>query len=154
LLGVPVIYFGVLFGIGRVFASLILAYSGTLKKRFIDLTAYYRFTLILYGFLFLLLGLSANIWLVLTVFIISNGFQWGLGQIEQGFLVSIIRDSKFKATLLSTKNQIGLIFQGLTAFGLGSIFVLYSYQTGFLILSICYFLVLVPLYLYIYKKTR
>jgi MFS family permease len=154
LLGVPIIYFGILFGLGRAIASLILAYSGVLKKYFSTLTSFYRFQLILNTLLFLALGLTENVWLVLGIFIISNGFQWGLGQIEQGFLLSIIKDSNFKATLLSTKAQIGLVFQGLTGFGLGSLFALYSYQTGFLLLSICFLITLTPLYFYIRRRSQ
>lgn len=99
-LNLPVIWFGVLFGIGRAGASLLLAYSGHLQKYF-SIFSFYRFEIILYGILFLTLGFVTTPWVVALVFIVSNAFNWGLSRIDEGYQMNIIRTSKFKATLLS-----------------------------------------------------
>ena len=55
-LEIPVIWYGVFFGIGRAFASLMLAYSGKIKK-YITLPSFYGFQLIIYTLLILVLGI-------------------------------------------------------------------------------------------------
>lgn len=152
-LEIPVIWYGVFFGIGRVFASLMLAYSGTIKKH-LTIPAFYGFQLILYTFTILVLGMISDWWVVVTVFIIINAFHWGLSKIDEGYQLDIIRSSKFKATLLSTGSQIDQAVSVITSFGLGFIIERISYQYGFLSSGIIFFAILCPLYLYIIRKYR
>lgn len=150
-LGIPVIWFGVYYGIGRVFVSLILAYSGSIRKYF-NLVSFYRFELILYTAIFCLLGSIAIPWVVVFLFIVSNAFNWGLSKIGEGFLLDVIKNSKFKATLLSTGSQIDQAVSAFSAFGLGFLIERFSYQSGFLIMGIILFVILFPIYLYISRK--
>jgi len=153
LLEIPVIWFGVFFGIGRAFASLILAYSGKIKKYFTFLS-FYKFQLVLYTFLILVLGIISNWWIVVIIFIIINAFQWGLSRIDEGYQFDIIKSSKFKATLLSTGSQIDQIISAISSFGIGFIIQHTSYQYGFLYLGVIFVIVLFPLYLYILHKYK
>ena len=149
-LEIPVIWYGVFFGIGRAFASLMLAYSGRIKK-YITLPSFYGFQLIIYTLLILVLGIISSWWVVVTVFIVINAFQWGLSKIDEGYQLDIIKSSKFKATLLSTGSQIDRAVSAVSSFGVGFIIERVSYQYGFLYSGIIFLVILFPLYLYIVR---
>jgi hypothetical protein len=146
----PVIYFGILFGIGRLLASLMLAYSGKIKGLF-TLLSLYRFKLFLYASILLILAISSNVWVVISVFIILNAFKWGLSQVTRGFMLEIISKSKFKATLLSVSSQVTLLFSSILSFGLGIIIEQFSFKFGFLWLGITFLVITIPFYLYIHR---
>jgi MFS family permease len=152
-LEVPVIWFGVLHGLGRIIASLILAYGGEIKKYF-TLVTFQRFQLLAYTLLILVLGLSQNIWLIVGTFLLINGLQWGLSEIEKGFHLEIIKSSKFKATLLSVSAQIGQGISAVFVFAAGVMIEKFSYQYGFLSIAIILFMLLLPIYLYIARKDK
>ncbi|MDD2766607.1 MAG: MFS transporter [Candidatus Moranbacteria bacterium] len=150
-LEIPVIWFGVFFGIGRAFASLMLAYSGKIKKYF-TLPSFYGFQLVIYTLLILVLGMISSWWVVVTAFIIINAFHWGLSKIDEGYRLDIIKSSKFKATLLSTGSQIDQAVSVVSSFGVGFIIERVSYQYGFLYSGIIFLVILFPLYLYIARR--
>lgn len=152
-LEIPVIWFGVFFGIGRVFASLMLAYSGKIAKHF-TLPSFYGFQLVIYTLLILVLGIISSSWVVVTAFIAINAFQWGLSKIDEGYQLDIIKSSKFKATLLSTGSQIDQAVLAVSSFGVGFIIERVSYQYGFLYLGIIFLAILFPLYLYIVRRYK
>lgn len=152
-LEIPVIWYGVFFGIGRAFASLMLAYSGKIKK-FITLPSFYRFQLIIYVPLIFILGLVSAWWIIVLVFIAINAFQWGLSKIDEGYQLDIIKSSKFKATLLSAGAQIDQAVAAILSFGVGFLIERLSYQYGFLYLGIIFFAILLPLYLYIARRYK
>lgn len=151
LLEVPVIWFGVFFGIGRALASLMLAYSGKLHTAFRDIYNFQAFLLIIFAFQLLLLGITASPWVVVTLFLTINAFQWGLSQVGTSFLVEIIKDSRFKATLLSMPGQIDMAVTAVASFGLGFAIQHLSYRLGFLCIAILFVAVLLPFYLYLYQ---
>ena len=153
LLGIPVIWFGVLFGAGRGIASLLLAYSGQIKEHFSTIAAFYRFQIILYGVLMLLLVLSTNVWVITGIFIVSNGFQWGLSQVSRGFTMEIIKDSKFKATLLSVQAQLSNIIQAVAVFATGAAIATSSYPIAFLGVTLLFLATAIPLYWYIVRRS-
>lgn len=152
-LEIPVIWYGVFFGIGRAFASLMLAYSGKIKK-YITLPSFYGFQLIIYTLLILVLGIISSWWVVVTAFIVINAFQWGLSKIDEGYQLDIIKSSKFKATLLSTGSQIDQAVSAVSSFGVGFIIERVSYQYGFLYSGIIFLVILFPLYLYISRRYK
>lgn len=153
-LGIPVIYFGLLFGAGRVLASVMLAYSGRIKKLF-TLTSYYVFQLLLYSGIIFTFVVTDNLWVVAVGFVLINAFMWGTSQVHKGFMLEIISESKFKATLLSLQPQVTAILWGVLGFGLGYLIEKFSYEFGFLYLGIAFVGITVPFYWYIkrsYKK--
>lgn len=151
-LGIPVIWFGVLHGLGRVFASILLAYSGRIKVLFGDVQRFYKFQIIVYTSLFLILGIVSTWWVIAGVFIVINAFQWGLSKLDEGYLLEIIKTSKFKATLLSAKAQIGELFTAIFGFGLGLAIQYSSYEYAYVLLSVLLLGTLIPLYLYIARN--
>ncbi len=154
LLEIPVIWFGVLFGIGRALASLLLVYSGKIRFLVKERNTFYRYKLTLFTGLLLLLGLVSNVWVVAGVFILINAFQWGLSQVGSGYLLDIIRDSKFKATLLSTQAQINELAGAATSLGLGFLIAHFSYRLGFLVVGLIFFAVLFPFYFFIIRNEK
>ncbi len=152
-LEVPIIWFGVLFGIGRALASLMIFYTGKIKSLF-TIYGFMKFQIILFVGLFGLLGLTDNVNLIISILILTNAFQWGLSEVSNSFLVEIIRDSKFKATLLSVRSQIYAMVAALSGLGLGYLIDATSYRLGYLGLAITFIILLVPLYLYIRHRRR
>jgi MFS family permease len=155
-LEIPVIWFGVLFGAGRAMASLMLAYSGRIKKYF-TLVSFYQSQVILFGLFFLLLGYLTTWWAIAVVFIIMNAFKWGLNRIDEGYQLDLIRSSKFKATLLSVATQIDQAIGAVVGFGLGFLIEKMSYRTGFLVVAIVFLIIQIPLCISIsfkYKNRR
>ena len=151
-LGIPVIWYGVFLGIGRALASLMLAYSGKIKERF-TIYSFYKLQIILYAALIFILGIISLWWVIVPVFIIINAFHWGLSWVDEGYLVDIIRTSKFKATLLSVNAQFNAIVAGISGFGIGFIIERLSYQHGFLYLGFGLLGMLTLLYFYL-ARTR
>lgn len=147
-LEIPVVWFGVLFGIGRALASLLLAYSGAIKELIGDCHAFNRIQIAVYGALFLVLGITTTWWVVALVFIFINGLQFGLSQVQEGYLLEMIQKSKFKATLLSVNAQFGELTIAVCSLGLGFMIERSSYTFGFLLTAVLFAVVLIPLYLY------
>lgn len=152
-LAVPVIWYGVLFGIGRGLASLMLAYTGKIKEK-MTVYSFFKFKLILYAVLILALALAPETWMVVALFIIINAFQWGLSRTNNSFMVDIVRSSRFKATLLSIQAQVNRIAAGVASFGIGFAVEKLSYHFGFLFLGIAFLIILVPIYLFIEKQRK
>lgn len=152
-LKIPIIWYGVFFGTGRVFASLMLAYSGKIKKMF-TLPSFYFFQLVFYTMMILALGLISTWWVVVFIFLGINAFQWGLSKIDEGYQLDIIKSSKFKATLLSTASQIDQVAAAVSSFGIGFMIERMSYRYGFLYLAIIFLAILFPLYLYIARRYK
>lgn len=151
-LGVPVIWFGLFFAAGRILASLMLAYSGTIHRIVGNVYSYQRTQILVYGALLLLIGLVSNPWVVVAVFIIDNGLQYGMSQVDTGYLLDIIRNHKFKATLLSTSNQIENLFSMVVVVVMGSAIEVFGYRHSYVVLTAIFLLILIPLHLYINRN--
>jgi len=152
LLGIPVIWFGIFFGTGRALAALLLAYSGKIHRLIGDVYAFQRLQILIYGALLITLGLVSNPWIVVVVFVLDNGLRYGLGQVDTGYQLDIIRDHKFKATLLSTGNQIQNVFSMGIVAALGISVEQFGYQFSFLIFAIVFLALQIPLHLFIVRN--
>lgn len=150
-IGVPIVWFGVFFGLGRALASLMLAYTGKIKD-YTNIYSFNKFKIVLYAILIFALGSVTDPWIIVSIFIIINAFEWGLSKVNNSYLLDIIRTSKFKATLLSTEAQIQNIMAALIGFGLGYAIEQISYKYAFVILGATFLLVTIPLMFYILKK--
>jgi MFS family permease len=151
-LGLPVVLFGLFLGTGRLLASLMLAYSGRLHRIIGDVYSYQRLQIVIYGSLLILIACSSNPWVAVIVLLLDNGLQYGLGQIDTGYLLDIIRDSRFKATLLSTSNQIESLLSMVVVVSMGYAIEVFGYQHSFAVLAGLFFLVVAPLHLWIYRN--
>lgn len=148
LLEIPIIWFGVLFATGRILASGILVYSGKIKEWTGNIHVFNRCQLIVYGMLLLALGLVTAWWVIAGIFILINGLLWGTSRIQEGYLLEIIRTSKFKATLLSVRSQFDQMALSVSALFLGFVIEQTSYRFGFISFDVAFIAVMLPLYLY------
>jgi len=152
LLGIPVIWFGIYFGIGRVFAALLLAYSGKIHKLIGDVYSFQRIQIVLNGAMLLTLGLITNPWVVVVVFVVNNALSHGLSQVDTGYQLDVIRNHKFKATLLSAGNQIQNVFSMLAVGLMGIAIEHFGYQYSFLVFAIVFLVIQIPLHIYTYRN--
>ena len=152
-IGIPVIWLGVFFGIGRGLASIMLIYSGRISAA-LSTFSFYRIEVLAYSLFTLLLAFVATPWVVAAAFIAINAFHWGVHKVHHVHMMEIISDSRFKATLLSTEAQIGHIVSAGAAFGIGLTIEYFSYESGFLMAGLAFLAMLVPLYLVIAKRPR
>lgn len=148
---IPMIYYGIFLGVGSAIASLLAAYSGKIKDR-ISLNSFIAFQIIIFALLIFILGFTSLWWAVVLIFIIMFGLQHGLITINGGFMMDIIKNEKFKATLLSIPPQIQKITTAIISLGLGLIIEQTTYRFGFLITSIAFCIILILIYLYILRK--
>lgn len=144
-LGVPVIWFGILVGIGRGLASLMLSFGQRFEKYF-TLTSFFRFQYVLQVLLIIGVGFFENTNVILGLFILISSFHWGLSKIDEGYQLQVIKTSKFKATLLSVGAQIESTMTAGIGFLLGWTIQKTSYASGFLYLGIFVGVVLTILY--------
>lgn len=153
-LGIAVIWFGVLFGIGRIFASLLLFYNGKIEKMFSDQRSFLFFNIALFLVPVFLLGLFPSPWVVAPLFILINAFQHGLSEMKRGQMLDVLGGSPFKATLLSVREQIASLFAGATGLLIGSVAQSFSYPVAFLCIALVTFLCILPPLLLILKTPR
>ncbi len=83
-----------------------------------------------------------------------NGFQWGLSKVDQSFMMDLLGQSKFKATLLSVRGQIWLVTGATLGFLLGTVIDWVGYREGFLWYAVAFLILLVPMYVYIHVRHR
>lgn len=152
LLGVPVIWFGVFFGIGRALAALFLAFSGKMQRIIGDIYTFQRIQIIVYGSLFLILGLVSDPWVVVAVFVFCNALRYGFSQVDIGYQLDIIRSNKFKATLLSAGNQVQNVVSMCAVAVIGIAIERFGYQYSFFIFAIAFLAIQIPLHLYISRN--
>lgn len=152
-LQVPIIYYGVFFGVGFALASFISAYSGKIKEK-ITLNSFLLFQIIIFAFLFFSLGLISSSSVVVSLFIFIIGLQHGLITINDNFIITVIKNEKFKATFLSISTQIQKITTAVLGLGLGAMINLTSYRFGFFAIGVLFCLILLPAYLYILKSKK
>ncbi len=153
-LGILVIWFGVLHGIGRVGASLLLAYSGKVREMVGDIHRFQIMQMGIYGFLFAVLALCTSWWLVALAFIVLNAFQWGVSKVEEGYLLDMVRGSNFKATLLSLKSLIGECATAAMGFTMGIVVQHFGFQIGYATLGIVTLCILGAVQVYIYSHRK
>lgn len=152
LLGISVVWFGIFFGTGRALASLLLAYSGKTRRLIGDVYSFQRVQIIVYGALLLVLGLISNPWVVVIAFVLDNALKYGLSQVDIGYQLDVIRNHKFKATLLSAGNQIQNVISMCAVATIGIAIERLGYQYSFLIFAIIFLGIQIPLHLYINRN--
>ncbi len=150
-LQIPIIYYGIFVGISFVLASVLTVFSGKIKAN-ITLKSLFMFQIVIFTFLFLLLGVISNVWIIISIFILIMGLQHGLRTVNGGFMMDKLKDEKFKATISSIGEQISKMTTAVIGFGLGMIINYFSYKIGFFSLGIAFCLILIPIYIYIFRS--
>lgn len=151
-LDIPVVWFGVLFGMGRALASILLAYSGKIKTLIGDHLSFYKLEILIFSILFISLGLFSTWWVIALIFMLINGLHWGLSRVSEGHTLEIIKTSKFKATLLSMKAQIRELVTAFAGFTLGFLIEYYSYQGAFFVIGLIFLFSTTAIYMFIARN--
>ena len=148
-LGYPIILIGFVMGISRLFWFFI-GHNAHLLEQKIGIKKLLKTEVILFPFFFFLVSYFSNPYFVGFIFSLSTGYFWGRNQMINGyFLNNFLNNKNYKATMLSVKNQIQLVFQVVIAFAIGFL-MRESYKLGFFVLSI--FLLGILLLLYPFMK--
>jgi len=150
---IPIIYYGIFFGISRSLTALLLAYNEKIKRK-LSLNRFLWWHIVIFVALIATLGLFNQPWLIATSFILISGFIFGFFEVRNGYLLEIIKSSKFKATLLSVGPLIETLIIATLGFSMGWLITQTSYQFSFIILSIALFLTLSGLFAYIIIDTK
>ena len=123
-------------------------------EKMISIKDLLKIEIFLFPLVFILVALFSNPYVVGLIFILFIGYYHGRRQIvESYYLRNLIKDKKYKATMLSVKKQFALFIQTITAFLIGYAMV-YSYKLGHLFLGITLFLILISSYIFISKKIK
>lgn len=150
-LGVPIIWFGVYFALGRILTVVLLFYSGKIKS-VTTIRTFYGVQVLVYGILLTLLVFSSHPWIVVGVFILIVGLQWGFLRVDENYPLERARESRFKATLMSTQAMTWHIVSAFAALGAGIAIEALGYQDGFLALLIGLLVLQLLFFLVLYTK--
>jgi MFS family permease len=150
-LGIPVFYLGALLAASRLVASLASRFSH-LANDYLDSNKYFIIELLIYFPLLLILGTVNNVWIIVTIFALAIGLLWGLaGNATGHYKLMYIKDSKFKATLLSLGGLLQFIFIAGTQLLLSLLVQDFGYKTGYLYYALISFVLLIFTYVLLLK---
>lgn len=150
-LHVPVIYYGLFIGIGRLIVSGLVLYTGKLK----EILSYHTYLGVRALAFFVCIGSLFFIvepWIVVVIMVIMNIMTFAFGPLGQSYKLDIIGNSKFKATLLSLSPQVDVLVLGIGAYLFGMSIDVVGFQMSYALLTGVLLIILAPIYLYILKK--
>ena len=152
-LGIPVIYYGVFWGLSRVLVSALLVFNHKIK----DMFTFHQFLLmkvVLAPALILGLGFFAAPWAIVFLFILTAAFNWSFTETKNHYLLDIIRSSHFKATLLSIEAEFTTLTIAVLSYIVGAFAAETSYAQTFQYIGIGFTIVVLVMYLVIVVRTR
>ncbi len=150
-LGYPIAWVGFVFGLSRLVWFFVGRYAYLIEEYF-TMRQLLIFELFFFPFYFFIVAYFDNPYLIASIIIIVIGYMWGRAQlIESHILNNHISDKNYKATTISIKNQIELLFQFIVPFTIGFI-MNYSYELGYIVLGIFLFVILTVSFFFINKK--
>lgn len=152
--GVDVTLFGVCFATGRLMASIMMLYSGKIKKLFKDIYSFEKFQVIFFTIALLFLALSNDKNIIIVTFIVINAMMWGVSQVRNHFYLELLESSNFKATLLSLRDQYTQLATAVISISLGYLINLYSYKYALIVLTLYFSIIASMLLLRAYNKRR
>lgn len=130
--GVNIVYLGALFASSKILSAFIMR---TQLHKLKDKLSFRKFATLVSAVLLLIiltLGLSNNVFVIASAFILSTGLLWGVAPIFTHYKLDLIGNSQNKAGLLSLGGLTdSIIFAG-TSFGIGLLVSLAGFQIGYL----------------------
>lgn len=152
-LGIPIIYYGVFWGLSRVLVSALLPFNHKIKEIF----SFHQFLLmkfIVATFLIFGLYVFPKPSVVVVLFILIAAFNWSFQQTNTHYLLEIIRESKFKATLLSVKAEVSTLTQAIMGFAIGFFATKTTYPHAFAYSALILVAIGLVMYSFIITKSR
>ncbi len=147
-LGVPIIYFGIFWAASRVLVSGFLLTNEKVK----DVLSFHHFLfikMIVAILLIVSLGIFSAPWVIVGTFILISAFNWSFKETQQHYILEIIGQSNFKATLLSLKALISTLVTGVIAYFVGLLAAKNNYSQAFMTLAVITGVLLIGIYIYI-----
>jgi len=120
LLGIPVVYYGIFWGMSRIIVSLVLLINHKVTER-VSFHQFLLFQYIGYILIVLALGLVGDPAVVVALFILTAAYNWCFKSARHHYLFEIMGKSSFKATLLSMMNLVRLIVMGVAFYLIGTL---------------------------------
>ncbi|MCK5624446.1 MFS transporter [Candidatus Pacearchaeota archaeon] len=148
-LGFPIIFIGSIMALSRVVWFIVGHNLKFLKKIKIQRLLFYE--IFFFSGLIILISQLTNPYLIGAMFAILIGYWHGRSSlIGEYYLNNFLINKRYKATMLSIKQQIGKLFESGIALLIGFVMAI-SFSSGFLILGICMFLILLAIYPFLKK---
>lgn len=152
IIGFSITALGFLWATSRLLISGLLLLNGWIYKTF----SYKQFIIIrtsIYSLCFLGIGLTSNMWIIASFFIIQNTFMWGMISASTQYSLNFIKTSKSKATLLSINQLVKKIFTTIFGLIMGFSILGYSYAFSYLIMGFVLVFILIISIFYL-KETK
>lgn len=145
-LGYPIIFIGAVMGISRLVWFVVGYYAHHIER--IQIETLMRIELFIFPISYVLIALFSNPYVVGIFFSIIIGYQFGRDQVYTAeFIRNLIRNQKYKATMLSITNLVKSIIQILISF-IFAFIMQKSYKLGFFLLGITLFVILFIAYVW------
>ncbi|MBT3985158.1 MFS transporter [archaeon] len=152
LLGFPIILIGSIMALSRVFWFVIGHNLKQIKK--INIKKLLFFEMVFFSGSFILISQLLNPYILGLIFAIQVGYFHARNSlIDEYYINNFLLNRRFKATMLSIKQQIGKLFQSVLAYLAGFIMVI-SYSYGYLVFGIIMLISLVSIYPFMVKYLK
>lgn len=149
-LGFPIIFIGSIMALSRVIWFIVGHNLKLLKK--IKLQTLLLYEVFFFSGLIIIISQLSNPYIIGLMIAISSGYYFGRYPIiQEYYLNNFLINKRYKATMLSIKQQILALFQSGAAFAIGFIMTI-SFRLGFLILGICMLVILLSIYPFLKRK--
>lgn len=143
-LGFPVIFIGSIMALSRVIWFIVGHNLKIFKK--IKLRKLLFYEIFLFSGLIIITSQLKNPYLIGLIIAILIGYSHGRSSLIEGYyLDNFLINKRYKATMLSIKEQIQKLFQSITVLVIGFVMAI-SFRLGFLIIGICMFVILLIIY--------
>ncbi|MEK6915418.1 MAG: MFS transporter [Nanoarchaeota archaeon] len=150
-LGYPIVFIGLVMGVSRFIWFGIGHYAHYIKEK-VGIKRLLQIEMFLFPFLYLLIVIFRNPFVVGAVSSMSIGYFWGRRAIINDYILNkCLKNKNYKATVLSFSHQVQNIIEVVVAF-LGGLLMNLSYQIGFAFLGLSLFVSLLILYPWIHKR--
>ncbi len=148
-IGLPVVFVGFVMGLSRVFWFMISQVAHKIEKIF-TIKQLLLIEIFIFSGGLILFSLFKNPYIAWFIIALLIGYRSGRSSIISNYLMNILPDPKYKATMLSVQQQMTSIIQVVLVFSIW--FVMnYSYQLWFLSLGILLFILLSISYFFVQK---
>ena len=148
-LGLPLIYAGVVMGLSRLVWFSLGNYAHIIFEK-ISMKKHLFFEIFIFSGFFIAIVMFSNFYVIATIMILVNGYQWARRQIMVKYMLDYVGDTRYKATMISLEGQLKSFFEVGVAFMCAYLFSV-SYEFGFVVLGVSLFVVLVVCYHFILK---
>lgn len=143
-LGYPLTYIGLVMGGSRIIWWLVGRSISTIE-RYISLQRLILIELFAFPLYYIGAGYITNPWILGATFSLVIGWFWGRTEVYTDYFIDRIHDTRYRATVLSIKSQIGGIVQVTVSFAIAGVMGI-SYQLGFQTLGVVMFVLLAVIY--------